>query len=531
MSTPARPLGLERFGFSPAAPVHWNLSVPALVEEAVRRNETQLTSTGAVLAVTSPRTGRSPKDKYIVEEAATQTSVDWGAVNRPMKSDQFDRLLKKALDHAQSRELFVVDAWAGADPKYRMPIRVITQYAWHSLFARQLFRRPEGDELDGHSPQFTVLNLPDLKFDPSTDGTASDALIAASFARRLVLIAGTKYAGETKKSIFTVLNHLLPEQNVFPMHCSANVGDRGDVALFFGLSGTGKTTLSADPRRHLIGDDEHGWSDHGVFNFEGGCYAKCIKLSAEREPQIYQALRFGAVLENVIVDPLSRVPDFDSDRITENTRAAYPVEFIDNALLTGYSNSHPSAIVFLTCDAFGVLPPIARLTTAQAMYHFLSGYTAKLAGTEAGVGSEPQAAFSTCFGAPFITRPPRVYADLLADRVRKHEADCYLINTGWSRGPFGVGERIKLAHTRAMVSAALTGAIRVEDCRPDPIFNVMVPKACPGVPPEILNARGTWRNPADYDVKARELAGRFAENIRKFSGLSREVQEAGPRAG
>jgi phosphoenolpyruvate carboxykinase (ATP) len=521
--------GLSPYGLTHAGKIHANLSATELVRRAIQRHEATMTGTGAVLALTAPRTGRSPKDKFIVRETATQSTVDWGKVNQPMATDVFDRLLKRATAYLQGRELFVCDAWAGADSEYRIPIRVVSEFAWHSLFARQLFRKPDGAELEGVPPQFTVVNAPGFHCDPAIDGTNSEVIVAASFERRIVLIAGTKYAGEIKKSIFTVLNYLLPDRGVFPMHCSANVGNDGDVALFFGLSGTGKTTLSADPNRRLIGDDEHGWSDRGVFNFEGGCYAKCIKLSKEQEPQIYNAIRFGAVLENVVVDQATGNPDYDSDQITENTRCAYPVEFIDNAVPEGLSTTQPSAVIFLTCDAFGVLPPISRLTTAQAMYHFLSGYTAKMAGTEAGLGNEPQAAFSACFGAPFLPRPARVYADLLAEKVEKTQARCYLINTGWSGGPFGVGKRIKLAYTRAMVQAALTDQIAESNCVPDPIFGVLVPKSCPGVPTELLNPRATWSDEAAYKAKARELAGRFADNIKHFGKIAPEVLNAGPK--
>ncbi len=522
--------GLEHHGLADAVEVRWNLSVPTLIEQSIRRGEGMLTRSGALCVRTGQRTGRSPRDKYIVRDAQTENHVEWGPVNAPLTAEVFDQLHRKITGYLAARELFVVDAWAGADLRWGMPIRVVAELAWHALFARQLFRRPDPAEIAKNVPQFTILFAPLCPITPDDGLANSRACIAVSFARGLVLIAGTQYAGESKKSIFSILNYLLPERGVFPMHCSANVGPQGDVALFFGLSGTGKTTLSADPDRRLIGDDEHGWSDTGVFNFEGGCYAKCIRLSAESEPQIFNAVRFGAVLENVVVDPRTRVPDYDDGSITENTRVAYPVEFIDNAILEGQVASHPKAILFLACDAFGVLPPLSRLNTEQAMYHFLSGYTAKLAGTEAGVGSEPQATFSTCFGAPFLPRSPTVYAKLLAERIKKHKARCYLVNTGWSGGPFGVGSRIRLAYTRAMVNAALSGALEGVEMRPDAVFGVGVPTACPGVPAEILRPRDTWKNPADYDARAADLAGRFRTSFKKFGDAPSEVAAAGPRA-
>lgn len=524
--------GLEHHGITESHAVHWNLAVTVLIEQALRRGEGQLASNGALVVRTGSRTGRSPKDKFLVRDAETQDTVDWGATNVPMLPDAFDRLHNKITQHFRDRELFVVDAWAGADPELRMPIRVVTEFAWHALFARQLFRKPSRAEREQMVPAFTVLSAPNLLLEPGEDtGHKSDVFIVVSFARRMVLIGGTQYAGEIKKSIFSVLNYLLPGRNVFPMHCSANVGRDGDVALFFGLSGTGKTTLSADPERRLIGDDEHGWSDRGIFNFEGGCYAKCIRLSPATEPQIYSALRFGSVLENVVMDPHSRTPDYDDGSITENTRAAYSIDFIPNAVPEGMVASHPRAVVFLTCDAFGVLPPVARLTTAQAMYHFLSGYTAKVAGTEAGMGSEPQATFSTCFGAPFLPRAPMVYAKLLAERVEKHRARCWIVNTGWTGGPFGVGRRMPLDATRHLVRAVLDGSLDDAPAKPDPVFGFHVPQRCPEVPAEMLNPRSTWKSAADYDARAHDLAGRFVSNFRKFSGASPEVMAAAPRIG
>jgi phosphoenolpyruvate carboxykinase (ATP) len=521
--------GIENHGLAPTKAVHWNNSVPELIEFAVNRSEGRLSNTGALCSLTGKRTGRSPNDKFVVQDGKTADTVDWGKVNKPISPEGFDHLHRKTLAHLNNSDLFVTDAWAGADQEYGIPIRVIGSKAWHALFARQLFRRPSPQEIVQNKPAFVVLAAPDCQAEPARDSTASETYVVVDFSRRIVLIGGTHYAGEIKKSIFTIMNYFLPDRGVFPMHCSANVGKRGDVALFFGLSGTGKTTLSADPNRRLIGDDEHGWSDRGVFNFEGGCYAKCIRLSEEKEPQIYHALRFGSVLENVVLDPFSRVVDFDSDKYTENTRAAYPVEYIENAVLEGRADAHPSAVVFLTCDAFGVLPPISRLTTDQAMYHFLSGYTAKLAGTETGVGSEPQAAFSTGFGQPFLPRPPMVYARMLAEKITRHKSTCYLINTGWCGGPFGVGQRINLDATRAMVNAALDNNLTNVETTTDPIFGLHIPTSVPGVDPKLLNPRKTWPDPTAYDAKARELAQLFVKNFEKFPAASPEIKAAGPK--
>jgi phosphoenolpyruvate carboxykinase (ATP) len=410
-----------------------------------------------------------------------------------------------------------------------LPVRVVSQVAWHNLFARQLFIRPNPLETENHKPEFTILFAPDFETNPAEEGTNSETGIVISFKRRCVLICGTSYAGEMKKSAFTVMNYLLPERGVFPMHCSANVGEAGDVALFFGLSGTGKTTLSADPNRRLIGDDEHGWSDHGVFNFEGGCYAKCIRLSPENEPQIWNAIRFGTVLENVAMDSETRLMDFDSAEFTENTRAAYPLKFIDGAVIPSVGG-HPSNVVFLTADAFGVLPPVSRLTPEQAMYHFLSGYTAKVAGTERGLGKEPEATFSACFGAPFLPRPAATYASLLGEKLRRHKAACWLINSGWAGGPYGVGERMKLKYTRAMVNAVLSGELQKVPMTKHPIFGVEVPQSCPGVPPQFLDARGMWADGSAYDKAARDLARRFNKNFEKFTGVSSEIAQAAPLA-
>src|SRR5258708_1590958 len=496
---------LSEHGIRNVEAVHWNLGTAQLLEKAIERREGLLSSSGALVVETGQFTGRSPKDKYVVREASTESTVDWGLVNQPIEESAFDRILARLVDSWDDSELFVHDCLGGADPQYTLPIRVITQYAWHSLFARQLFVSPDPLASQEHFPEFTVFFAPSFKTDPEIDGTKSQTCIAINFKKRTVIIAGTEYAGELKKSIFTVLNYLLPARGVMPMHCCANAGRDGRVALVFGLSGTGKTTLSADPARRLIGDDEHGWSDKGVFNFEGGCYAKCIGLSQEKEPQIWNAIRFGTVLENVAIDSDLRELDFASDKLTENTRAAYPVEYIDNALIPGVGG-HPTHIVFLTADAFGVLPPISRLSPEQAMYHFLSGYTAKLAGTERGLGSEPQATFSACFGAPFLPRPPLEYARMLSEKMRKHDVKCFLVNTGWVGGGFGVGARMNLEYTRAMVNSAIAGDLDQVATSPHPIFHVAVPTSCPGVPPEILDARGQWKDRAAYDRQAQNLA-------------------------
>jgi phosphoenolpyruvate carboxykinase (ATP) len=522
-------VGLEALGIRPQSDVYWNLNTPELYEIIARRGEGLLSAHGALLVDTGEHTGRAAKDKAIVREPSSEEKVFWGEVNKDFPRESFDRLRDRMMRHASARDLFVQDTYAGADPRYRLPVRVVTELAWHSLFARTMFINDDAG-VGEHTPAFTVVNIPSFKADPSADGTRSETFILMDFAQRLVLIGGTSYAGETKKSVFTILNYLLPQKGVMSMHCSANVGERGDVAVFFGLSGTGKTTLSADPERRLIGDDEHGWSDDGVFNFEGGCYAKVIKLSAEAEPDIYRTTRmFGTVMENVVFDPSTRVPDLDDASRTENTRAAYPLTSIPNIVPEGYAG-HPSNIIMLTADAFGVLPPVARLTPEQAMYHFLSGYTAKVAGTERGV-TEPQATFSTCFGAPFMVLHPGVYADLLGKKIQEHKADCWLVNTGWSGGPYGEGQRMKIAHTRAMIRAILNGSLAQVETRPDPVFGVHIPVSCPDVPTEVLQPRGTWRDPARYDEKARDLARRFNENFRRYeAGVSEQVRAAAPKA-
>ena len=519
--------GLEALGIVRAGRVHWNLGTAALYEEALRRSEGNLAAEGPLVCKTGQHTGRSPNDKFVVKEANSDKHVHWGAVNRPVDEAKFDLLHKDMMAHLQGKELYVLDAWAGTDTAYRLPIRIVNEFAWHNLFARQLFIRPDPEKTGDHVPQFSILFAPEFQANPAEDGTNSETCIVINFKKRVVLICGTSYAGEMKKSAFTILNYLLPERGVFPMHCSANTSSAGDVALFFGLSGTGKTTLSADAERRLIGDDEHGWSDNGVFNFEGGCYAKCIRLSEENEPQIWNAIRFGTVLENVAMDAETRLLDFNSQEVTENTRAAYPLKFIQNAVIPSVGG-HPNHIIFLTADAFGVLPPISKLSPEQAMYHFLSGYTAKVAGTEKGLGKEPQATFSACFGGPFLPRPAAAYASLLGEKLRRHGAQCWLVNTGWAGGPFGVGERMKLRYTRAMLNAALNGWLQDMAVEQHPVFGVSVPKSCPGVPATFLDARGMWADKAAYDRAALDLAARFNKNFQKFSGVSKEVAAAAP---
>ncbi|HXP85731.1 MAG TPA: phosphoenolpyruvate carboxykinase (ATP) [Bryobacteraceae bacterium] len=518
---------LGQHGIRNVQTAYWNLGTAQLIEQAIQRHEGSLASGGGFVVRTGQFTGRSPKDKYIVREANTENTVDWGPVNQPMTEAQFDGIYARMLKFWQGQDVFVQDCFAGAEPSTTMPIRCITQRAWHNLFARQLFVRPDPLHTEDHIPEFTVFFAPTFYADPEKDGTNSQTCIVVNFAKKCVIIAGTEYAGEMKKSIFGILNHLLPFKNIFPMHCSSNVDDWGRVALFFGLSGTGKTTLSADPTRRLIGDDEHGWSDHGVFNFEGGCYAKCIHLSQEKEPQIWNAIRFGTVLENVMMDPDTRLLDFDSDQLTENTRAAYRANFIENAVIPGVGG-HPTHVMFLTADAFGVLPPISRLTSEQAMYHFLSGYTAKLAGTERGLGKEPGATFSACFGAPFLPRHPQVYAKMLGEKMAKHNVTCYLVNTGWVGGPYGVGERMSLKYTRAMVNAAVAGQLDKVAVEPHPVFRVGVPKEVPGVPAEVLDARGQWKDKAAYDKAAEALSVRFRKNFEKFGHVAVDILEAAP---
>ncbi|MBL8584225.1 MAG: phosphoenolpyruvate carboxykinase, partial [Rhizobiaceae bacterium] len=504
--------GIAETGVKTTGRVSYNLTAPALYEEALRRGEAKLTADGALVAYTGQHTGRSPKDKFVVRDAATEGEVWWGN-NNAMQPDAFERLLEDFRAHAAGMDLFVQDLVGGADRAQSLPVRVVTEFAWHSLFIRNLLIRPDAEDLDGFLPQMTIIDLPSFKADPARHGTRTETVIAVDFSRLIVLIGGTAYAGEMKKSVFTALNYLLPSRGVMPMHCSANTGGSGS-AVFFGLSGTGKTTLSADPTRTLIGDDEHGWGPDGIFNFEGGCYAKTIRLSAEAEPEIFATTkRFGTVLENVVLDA-ARVPDFDDASLTENTRCAYPLDFIPNASETGTA-AHPKTVIMLTADAFGVMPPIARLTPAQAMYHFLSGYTAKVAGTERGV-TEPEATFSTCFGAPFMPRHPSEYGELLRRLIAEHKVDCWLVNTGWTGGAFGIGKRMPIRATRTLLSAALDGSLNAVPFRTDPNFGFAVPEAVPGVDSAILDPRSTWADQQAYDRQARRLVDMFVANFEKF---------------
>ena len=503
-----------------------NLTTAQLYEHIVSRGEAKIAHMGPIVVHTGERTGRSVNDKFIVKEPGSQDKVWWGKVNRPIEQDKFDAIQRRVEAYLQGRDIFVQNCYAGADLEHRIPIKVVTELAWQNLFARNLFIRRTTDE----APAFTVVSVPNFQAVPEEDGTNSKVFVLVDFGKRLVLIGGTHYAGEIKKSVFTLMNYLLPQKKVMSMHCSANIGKDGDAAIFFGLSGTGKTTLSADPERLLIGDDETGWGDKGVFNFEGGCYAKVIRLSKEAEPEIYETTqRFGTIIENVVMKDDSRELDLDDDSITENTRAAYPISYIRNVEISGRGD-HPKNVIMLTADAFGVLPPISRLTPEQAMYHFISGYTARVAGTEAGMGKEPQATFSTCFGAPFMVLHPSVYANLLRDHMKKHKAACWLVNTGWSGGPYGVGKRMKIAHTRAMIKAALNGSLLETPMQRDPIFNLDVPTKCEGVPSEVLNPRNTWPDKAAYDAKAKDLAEKFKKNFQEYSaGVEEAVIAAGPR--
>lgn len=506
--------GLETMGLEDLKAVYWNFLEPQLYEEAIARREGIVAAGGAFKADTGVHTGRSPKDKFVVNDETTRDKVWWGN-NKGMEPKHFDALLADFQAHAKGKELFVQDLWGGADPTHRLPTRVVTEYAWHSLFIRNLLIRPPREELASFAPQLTIIDLPSFKADPARHGCRTETVIAVNFAKGIVLIGGTSYAGEIKKSVFTVLNYQLPERKVMPMHCSANVSHDGEVAVFFGLSGTGKTTLSADPKRILIGDDEHGWAPEGVFNFEGGCYAKAIKLSKESEPDIYATTTmFGTVFENVTLDPVTRVPDFDDSSKTENTRIAYPLHYISNASDTGRAGQ-PKNVIFLTADAFGVLPPIAKLTPAQAMYHFLSGYTAKVAGTEKGV-TEPEATFSTCFGAPFMPRHPAEYGELLKDLIAEHGVDCWLVSTGWTGGAYGVGRRMPIKATRALLDGALGGSLKTANFRIDPNFGFEVPTEVPGVDTALLDPRGTWADKDAYDRQASKLVGMFAANFEKY---------------
>lgn len=508
--------GLDNHGFQQVGDVYWNQSVPVLYEHAICNGEGVMVDNGPLLVYSGEHTGRSPNDKYTVREPSSKDDIWWGAVNVAITPELFSSIKRRILAYFQNRRLYVRDCFVGNDPRYRLPIRIITELAWQSIFAHNMFVRPEPGELEGHVPEFTVLGAPLFLVDSELDGLNSDTAIVINFATKEVLIAGSQYGGEIKKSIFTVMNYLMTKQDVLPMHCSANYGPDGDVAVFFGLSGTGKTTLSADSTRTLIGDDEHGWSENGVFNMEGGCYAKVIKLSPVGEPEIYACTRrWGAILENVIYDPESRVIDLDDGAVTLNTRASYPIHFIPNADLTGQVDRHPRNVIMLTADAFGVMPPISKLTPQDAKYHFLLGYTAKVAGTETGI-DEPVATFSPCFGAPFLPMPPKVYGDMLAEKIAEHEVDVWLVNTGWTGGPYGVGHRMELQYTRAMVHAALNGSLAEVETRIDPVFGVEVPLTCPGVPAEVLDPRSTWDDPEAYDAQAKKLAAMFDENYAKL---------------
>ena len=524
----ANAFGLENQGFRNLKAVHWNLSAPALYEDAVARGEGHVAKNGPLVVLTGQHTGRSASDKFVVRDASTENTVWWDN-NKPMTPAHFDALYNDMMAFAEGRELYAKDLFGGADLEHRLPVRIVTEYAWHSLFVHQLLIRPTAEDLKGFEPDFTIVDLPNFEADPAKHGSASKTVIAVNFAKKMILIGGTSYAGEMKKSVFTIMNYLLPGKRIMSMHCSANMGKDGDTAIFFGLSGTGKTTLSADATRTLIGDDEHGWSENGVFNIEGGCYAKVINLSREAEPEIYSTTeRFGTVLETVMMDMETRTLDLNSAHYAENTRAAYPIDYIPNASETG-RGGHPKNVIMLTADAFGVLPPIAKLTPSQAMYHFLSGFTAKVAGTEKGLGKEPQPTFSTCFGAPFMPRHPSEYGNLLRDLIAEHKADCWLVNTGWTGGAFGTGSRMPIKATRALLAAALDGSLANVEMRIDPHFKFRVPVAVPGVDSKIMNPRDTWADKAAYDAQAKKLVSMFRENFKKFEQhVGKDVLEAAP---
>jgi phosphoenolpyruvate carboxykinase (ATP) len=522
-------IGLGRQGLAPRGEVHWNLIAAELFKDAARRDEGEFADMGPFVAITAPHTGRSPDDKFVVKEPSSEKDVNWGKINQPISPEKYQLLLADVRQYLNdSSELFVEDLYCGADPAYRLSVRYVSPNAWHMAFARNMFIRPERSDLPTFDPNFTVLHAPEFRADPARHGTRTATFIVLNLGERTILIGGTRYAGELKKSMFTVMNYLLPKQEVLPMHCSANVGKAGDTALFFGLSGTGKTTLSTDPDRALIGDDEHGWSHEGIFNFEGGCYAKVINLSPETEPDIYHTTQmFGTVLENVVLDPATKKVKFADQSITENTRASYPLHYIRN-YVEGGRGGHPKNVVFLTADAFGVLPPIAKLTPEQAMYYFLSGYTAKVAGTERGV-KEPQPTFSACFGAAFLVWHPAKYAKMLGTLLNEHKAHVWLINTGWSGGAYGIGERIKLSYTRAIARAAIAGELDNVKTETDPVFGLAVPTEIKGVPSKVLNPRSTWPDPVAYDAQARKLAGMFRENFDTFGSVESAIKNAGPK--
>ncbi len=518
---------IESLGIVAPKAVYRNLVPAKLVEFALARGEGTLSESGALVVTTGKYTGRSPDDRYVVDAPAIHDDIDWGKINVPISEEKYEAIYNRMSAYLQGRELFVFDGYAGADETYHLPVRVVNELASQNLFIHQLLVRPTQEQLASFVPGFTIIAAPGFKCTPELDGVHSEAAIIVNFVKKTVIIAGSQYAGEIKKSVFSVMNYLLPKKGVFSMHCSANIGEAGDSALFFGLSGTGKTTLSADPNRKLIGDDEHGWSERGIFNIEGGCYAKCINLSHENEPQIWEAIKFGSLVENVIMDPEERTLDFADARLTENTRVGYPVTYIPNCVIPGVG-SHPKTVIFLTADAFGVLPPVSKLNRDQAMYHFVSGYTSKLAGTERGI-VEPQTTFSTCFGAPFLPLHPSVYANMLGERITAHDTNVYLVNTGWAGGKYGTGFRMKLRYTRAMVTAALNGELEKAEFELDPFFNVMVPKTCPNVPDEFLSQRALWKDKAEYEATARDLAARFVKNFKKYSNMPANIVSAGPR--
>jgi phosphoenolpyruvate carboxykinase (ATP) len=523
--------GLENIGLFNFRKVYWNLTTEALYEEIIFRGEAQITTLGPIVVNTGKHTARAANDKFIVHESTTEQNVWWGQYNRPYDTQKFDELYNRLQGFLQGRDLFIQDCYGGADPNFKLPVRIITELAWHSLFARNMFIKPKtNEEYRRHVPEFTVISVPSFKAFPQIDGTPTNTFIVINFDQRLCIIGNTGYGGEIKKSVFTLLNYLLPMQGIMTMHCSANVGKNGDTALFFGLSGTGKTTLSADPNRGLIGDDEHGWSDDGIFNFEDGCYAKVIGLSATAEPEIYACTRrFGTILENVVYDPVTRLIDLDDDSLTENTRSSYPLNYIPNAI-PDKLGGHPKNIIFLTCDASGVMPPIARLTPDQALYHFISGYTAKIAGTEIGLGEEPEITFSACFGAPFMVLPPAFYADLLKRKILRYDVNCWLVNTGWVGGPYGVGKRISIRYTRDLLNSALNGELRDVEYYTDPVFGFQVPKHCPGIPDNVLYPASAWPSEDAYVKRYHSLAARFIDNFQKFAdSCPVEVVAAGPK--
>ncbi len=526
-SQPKSQIGLDFLGLKNTDDVYWNLTPPQLYEKVIQNGEGKLTDKMAIRVLTGKYTGRSPRDRFIVNQPSVSNDINWGEFNQPVSTEIFDKLHKKVARYLSDKEIYVKDLYAGADPDYRLNVRIVSEASYHALFAHNMFIRPDDEELKNHVPDFTVLAAPHFKADPEVDGTRSNAFILCNLEEKLILIGGTLYSGEVKKGIFSVLNYLLPKQNVMAMHCSANMDQNGKTSVFFGLSGTGKTTLSADNDKILIGDDEHGWSDNGIFNFEGGCYAKTINLSKQSEPEIYATTQMpGTILENVVLND-ERKPDFDDDSFTQNTRCAYPIHYIPNASKTG-RGGHPDNIIFLTADAFGILPPISKLTPEQAMYHFISGYTAKVAGTERGV-DEPQATFSACFGAPFMPLHPTVYAELLADKIRKHHSSVWLVNTGWTGGKYGVGKRMKLSHTRTMLKEAVAGNLADVNFENEPVFGLAIPESVDGVPTNILTPRNTWKDKYAYDQKASRLAGMFDENFEKYkSEADEEIINAGP---